>query len=241
MAKELPYFKFEPGAWDNGNIQMCSREAKGLFIDLCSIYWSRLGELPYALALQKHCMGNAQVLQELQDADIFGVVDGQIIIEFLDEQLNEFQETSEKRRKAAQKRWSDASALQKQSKSNAIREEKKRGKKKIEEEKAPEALVYPWEDLEFTQQWETWKAYKKTEHKFSFKSPTSEQASLMDLQKKSSGDMKTAIAIIHQSIAQGWKGFFELQKQNQNGKFTQSTHSRLTDEQLEALARNRNI
>ena len=32
-----------------------------------------------------------------------------------------------------------------------------------------------------------------------------------------------------------------IQKTNKNGKFTQSTHSRLTDEQLEALARNRNI
>ncbi len=33
MAKELPYFKFEPNAWENGNIQMLSREDKGLFID----------------------------------------------------------------------------------------------------------------------------------------------------------------------------------------------------------------
>jgi len=130
MAKELPYFKFEPGAWDNGNIQMCSRESKGLFIDLCSIYWSRLGELPYALALQKLCNGNNDALQELQKQDIFGVIDGNIVIEFLDEQLSEFQETSKKRTKAANKRWSDANALQLQSKSNAIREDKIREDKK---------------------------------------------------------------------------------------------------------------
>jgi hypothetical protein len=61
MAKELPYFKFEPDAWENGNIQMCSKSQKGLFIDLCSIYWARLGELPYALALQKHCNGDAKL------------------------------------------------------------------------------------------------------------------------------------------------------------------------------------
>jgi hypothetical protein len=36
MAKELPYFKFEPSEWDNGIIQMCSRESKGLFIDICA-------------------------------------------------------------------------------------------------------------------------------------------------------------------------------------------------------------
>lgn len=131
MAKELPYFKFEPSEWDNGNIQMCSRESKGLFIDLCSIYWSRLGELPYALALQKHCNGNKAALQELIDHEIFGVIEGQIVIEFLDEQLAEFNQTSEKRRNAANKRWKDASALQVQSKSNAIRGEKKREEKRI--------------------------------------------------------------------------------------------------------------
>jgi uncharacterized LabA/DUF88 family protein len=34
MAKELPYFKFEPNQWENGNIQICSHEEKGVFIDL---------------------------------------------------------------------------------------------------------------------------------------------------------------------------------------------------------------
>lgn len=126
MAKELPFFKFEPNQWDNGNIQMLPRELKGLFIDLCSSYWSRLGELPYALALQKHCNGNAKPLEVLIQSEIIGMIDGQIIIEFLDEQLDEFQETSTKRRNAANKRWkkaNNASALQLQSKSNAIRGE----------------------------------------------------------------------------------------------------------------------
>ena len=144
MAKELPYFKFEPDAWENGNIQMCSKSQKGLFIDLCSIYWARLGELPYALALQKHCNGDAIGLQELIDCNIIGLIDGQIIIEFLDEQLDEFQKTSEKRRSAANKRWSDASALQVQSKSNAIREEKIR-EEKSKEEKIEE--IPPYEDF----------------------------------------------------------------------------------------------
>lgn len=137
MAKELPYFRFEPSEWDNGNIQMCSRESKGVFIDLCSLYWSRLGELPYALALQKLCNGNDLALQELKQHDIFGVIDGQIVIEFLDEQLLERGQVSEKRRNAAQKRWKDASALQVQSKSNANRIEENR----IEEKKKEESII----------------------------------------------------------------------------------------------------
>ena len=119
MAKELPYFKFEPNEWQSGMIQLCSLESKGLFMELCSLYWSRLGDLPYALALQKLCMGNASLLQELERNQIYSIDDSQIVIKFLDEQLDEFQQTSEKRRNAANKRWSDASALQVQSKSKA--------------------------------------------------------------------------------------------------------------------------
>jgi len=129
VAKELPYFKFEPSEWDSGNIQMCSHQNKGLFIDLCSLYWLRLGELPYALALQKLCNGNEDALQELKNHQIIGVIDGQILIEFLDEQLTEFKEINEKRRNSANKRWLDASALQVESKSNAKREEEKREEK----------------------------------------------------------------------------------------------------------------
>jgi hypothetical protein len=141
MAKELPYFKFEPDQWENGTIQMCSKAQKGLFIDLCSVYWSRLGELPYALALQKHCNGDASELQALIDNDIIGLVNNQIIIEFLDEQLDEFQKTSDKRRDAANKRWNkDANALQLQSKSNAIREDE------IKEDKIKEEV----EDVKFS-------------------------------------------------------------------------------------------
>src|SRR5690606_5585263 len=105
MAKELPYFKFEPNQWENGNIQYFNRSIKGLFIDLCSMYWSRLGELDYALALQKLCDGNTTELDLLMQKDIFVIQDDKIVIEFLDEQLNEFQETSLKRAKAANKRW----------------------------------------------------------------------------------------------------------------------------------------
>ncbi|MFN7611290.1 MAG: hypothetical protein ACK5QX_10210, partial [bacterium] len=90
---------------------------------------------PYALALQKLCNGIEVALQELKKHDIFGVIDGQIVIDFLDEQLSERGQVSEKRRNAAQKRWNDASALQVQSKSNANRIEENRIEEKKKEEK----------------------------------------------------------------------------------------------------------
>lgn len=69
----------------------------------------------------------------------------------------------------------------------------------------------------FLDQWILWKNYKKTEHKFLFKSIESEQASLNDLVSKSNGNEETAIKIIHQSMANGWKGLFEL-KNEVNGR-----------------------
>lgn len=125
MAKELPFFKFQPSAWENGKIQLCSRQSKGLFTDLCSAYWTRQGELPYAFALHKHCNGDASLMQELINNEVIIIEDDQIIIEFLDEQLSEFIEIGKKRADAANKRW-NASAMQVQCKCNARREEKRR-------------------------------------------------------------------------------------------------------------------
>lgn len=135
MAKELPFFKFEPNAWENGNIQMLSRECKGLFIDICSMYWSRLGDLPAKLVIQKLCAGNATALNPLCDENIIEVIDGNIYIQFLTIQLQEFETTSsknsenarlgwEKRRKQKASSDRNATASKSQSETKAIREEK---------------------------------------------------------------------------------------------------------------------
>lgn len=134
MAKELPYFQFEPNEWENGNIQMLSREDKGLFIDLCSLYWSRLGNVPYRLAIQKLCGGNTNALQSLYDAKIIDVIDDNIFIKFLSIQLSKFEDKSDKNRQIALDAWekrrklkelneSDANALQTQYERNTIRED----------------------------------------------------------------------------------------------------------------------
>lgn len=142
MAKELPYFKFEPNQWENGNIQICDRHDKGLFMDLCSMYWSRVGDLPLKLALQKLCGGNANAFDTLIEEEIFTVSNGMICIDFLNEQLQEFDDLGEKNRKNALSGWEkrrnkkdkadksggNAVALNSQCEIDAIREEKRREK-----------------------------------------------------------------------------------------------------------------
>jgi len=144
MAKELPYFKFEPNQWENGNIQILSREEKGMFIDLCSMYWSRLGDVPLKLAIQKLCAGNATALNSLCDEKIIEVLDGNIFIKFLSEQLNEFDDVSKQNSKNAKEGWEkrrkqkdeserNATALNSLCENDAIREEKKIEEKIIKE------------------------------------------------------------------------------------------------------------
>jgi hypothetical protein len=154
MAKELPYFKFEPNQWDNGNIQMLSREDKGLFIDLCSMYWSRLGDIPLKLAIQKLCAGNATALSSLCDEKVIEVIDGNIFIKFLSEQLNEFEDTSKQNSKNAKDGWikrrkqkdlseRNATALISQCENDAIREDKIREDKIKEEKKVVNKFTAP--------------------------------------------------------------------------------------------------
>lgn len=120
MAKELPYFKFEPNQWENGNIQICSRENKGLFIDLCSMYWSRLGDLPVKLAIQKLCAGNANALNSLFEENIIEQKEGYICIDFLNEQLSEFKNTSSQNSKNAKERWEKHRKQKEESERNAV-------------------------------------------------------------------------------------------------------------------------
>jgi uncharacterized protein YdaU (DUF1376 family) len=91
-------------------------------------------------------------------------------------------------------------------------EERKEGLEKKQE------VEFPFFTENFKVQWQLWKVYKSKEFKFNYKSTQSEQASLMQLNNLSGNDEKTAIAIMHQSMSNGWKGFFELKKNNQNGQ-----------------------
>jgi len=79
-------------------------------------------------------------------------------------------------------------------------------------------VIYPFTSEKFKKIWQFWKDYKKQEHKFTYKTKLSEQAALKSIGELSKNNEETAVAIIQQSISNGWKGFFEL-KDTSNGKF----------------------
>lgn len=92
------------------------------------------------------------------------------------------------------------------------RVEERRGKGNVSIE-----IVFPFESENFKKWWQIWKDYKKDQHKFIYKSPLTEQATLKELGGLAGGNEEIAIKIIEQSISKSWKGLFKL---NNNGKGT---------------------
>lgn len=71
-------------------------------------------------------------------------------------------------------------------------------------------VVLPFDSSEFSEAWDGWKEYRAKEFGFKYKSHVSQQTALHSLQKLSNNNERTAIGIIGQSIAAGWRGLFPL-------------------------------
>lgn len=87
MAKELPYFKFEPAEYLTKDISFCSLAAQGLFINICSYYWQRNCKLTKPQLLKR--LNYPNELEELILEGALDLLDNIIIIKFLDSQLFE--------------------------------------------------------------------------------------------------------------------------------------------------------
>lgn len=82
----------------------------------------------------------------------------------------------------------------------------------------PEGMINPFSEA-FIDTWQLWKDFRWQAHKFKYKSPISEQLKLVQLAKLADGDEATAIAMVQQSIGNGWMDFYKLKtiKVSENG------------------------
>lgn len=94
MAKELPYFKFEPAEYLTKDISFCSIGSQGLFINICSYYWQR--ECSLTVEQVKRRFNYPDELQELINEGIIDIKDSVISIKFLDLQYEEATKLSTK-------------------------------------------------------------------------------------------------------------------------------------------------
>ena len=67
-------------------------------------------------------------------------------------------------------------------------------------------IVLPFETENFAAAWKEWIDYKKAAHKFSYKTPESEQRALITLSNAYKEESES-IERIHIAIANGWRGF----------------------------------
>jgi hypothetical protein len=99
MAKDLPYFKFFCSEWNDGDITLENHESQGLFINICSYYWSNECDL-HLDKLLKRFRGCDEIIGDLTAALLIKVnEDRTISISFLDEQREERLERSKIRSK----------------------------------------------------------------------------------------------------------------------------------------------
>ena len=89
MAKELPYFKFFVSEWNDGDITLEDYEVQGLFINLCSYYWSNECDLQFAKTKKKFKDAPEDSWKTLLKSNIIKNDDGNLVITFLDEQQEE--------------------------------------------------------------------------------------------------------------------------------------------------------
>ena len=221
MAKELPYFQFEPAEYLTKDVSFCSLAAQGLFINLCAYYWQRECSLTKDQILRR--LNYPKELNELITEGIIDLEGENIIIKFLDVQYDNATTKSRVNSENGAKggrpkkpkqnpKETETKANQKpiESESKGIREEKIKEDNIIEEEIIkPKEIVFPFQSKNFIHQWQVWKQYKKEQHKFTYKSEASEQAALTQLQKMATNQERKAVEIIHHTMANGWKGFVE--------------------------------
>ena len=103
--------------------------------------------------------------------------------------------------------------------------------KVMDKGKVKEMVTLPFESENFVKYWDLWKDYKKKHFKFTYATAQSEQSALKELVKLSNGLEDTAIKIIEQSFAKGWKGFFELKNENNGNTNNTKVAPKITTEQ----------
>jgi hypothetical protein len=214
--KELPYFKFYTNEWITGDITFLDYESQGLFINLCAYYWSKDATLTLKNAKRKFSDVNENCFDQLIESDIIKINDDKIIIKFLDEQRGERGKLSVTNSKNGSKGGRPKKQIESEIKPTALFIEsetitkKSNIEEKREEEKRKEEINLLPFGIDFLIHWKTWIGYKQSQHKFKYKELSTEQIAFNDLVNKSNSDKLTAIAIINNSIVNGWKSLQPL-------------------------------
>ena len=104
MAKDLPYFKFFCSEWNDGDITLEDYKTQGVFINVCSYYWSKGCNVPFKNIYKRFKQVKIEI-DILVSNELIYDCDGQLCIKFLDEQLEERLKLSRQNSINAKKRY----------------------------------------------------------------------------------------------------------------------------------------
>lgn len=93
MAKDLPYFKFFCSEWNDGDITLEDFTTQGVFINVCSYYWSNECNVSIE-KLNKRFKHNTKEIDTLFESELIHNDDDFVSIHFLDEQQDERKQKS---------------------------------------------------------------------------------------------------------------------------------------------------
>jgi len=226
--KETFYFQHDYGARNDPKMQKVlmrlGLSGIGLFWSLIEMLYENNGNLPLSecesIAFALRTDENA-LRSMINDFDLFKISDGKFYSESVLTRLNIRDEKSKKARESANYRWKprekDANGLRTDCDGNAIKEKKEKEKKE-KERKGKEIikLVFPFESKIFIEKWNLWKKFR-IEIKKPYKGIIEEQTALKRISELSKLDEIKAIAILEQSMANGWQGLFKLNNET-NGR-----------------------
>lgn len=89
-----------------------------------------------------------------------------------------------------------------------------------DKDKDKDKVILPWKTENFEVAWDGWKKFKKTQHRFTYKTAETEQAAIERLVEIAEKSESEAIEIIKYSIAQGYQGLY---KEKNNGSTKKQT------------------
>jgi len=146
MAKELPYFRFTPQEWQNGDIGIESYELKGIFIDVCSFYWVKDCSITKAM-LKKRFKDASDLIDQLFLLGILKDKQGSEFIEifFLDEQFDVLSKLRKARQEAGSK-----GGKQKSSKAKASTKQNSSYKDKDKDKDKDNSFDFFWDEFHKT-------------------------------------------------------------------------------------------
>lgn len=215
MAKELPYFQFEPAEYLTKDISFCSLSAQGLFINICAFYWQRQCDLTKIQFLRR--FNHEEEFNELIKEGVIDIKSEKIVIKFLDIQYQKATEFSKEqsrkgslggRPKNPNKSQTKAEINPNESQTKAIREDKikeeERKEDKIKEKDSTlsfsfyDSLIKYGFDKELVSEWiKVRKTKKLTNTKTAFNSFIKEV-------EKTNSDKNI---IIKECVVNSWGGF----------------------------------